>query len=142
MVLYFRSNTMHKRSDLSAYEQTLLEGWEDVYKKSQLTLWLLLALKVKGRHASEIERFVSRATNGTITADTQSVYRALRRLADADVLRFELMPSTSGPDKKVYFLTESGQRLLHEFLRRNIVEVFYKPRIQAVIQGDKLWNKK
>lgn len=133
---------MHKRSKLSEYEQALLEGWEDVYKKSQLTLWLLLALTMKDRHAGEIERFINRATNGTITADTQSVYRALRRLADADVLGFKLVPSDSGPDKKVYHLTESGRRLLDEFLQRNIVDVFYKPQIQAVIKGDRTWTKR
>jgi len=30
---------------MNEYEQQLLDGWEEVFKKGQLTLWIMLALR-------------------------------------------------------------------------------------------------
>lgn len=121
---------------LSGYELTLLAGWEDVFKKSQLTLWLLLALKDSEKHTTQIEQFIHEATDGSIVADTQSMYRALRRLADANMVAYHQVPSDKGPERKVYQLTECGSRVLQEFLDRNIINVFYKPNVQALIRKE------
>ena len=70
---------------LSKYEETLLEGWEDVHKRGQLTLWILLALKDGPKHMQKIKRFISDITSMSISADDKSMYRALRRFADAEI---------------------------------------------------------
>lgn len=118
------------------YEQILLDGWEDVFKKSQLTLWLLLALKDGAKHTAAITAFIERQTLETIAVDTQSMYRALRRLADSDVVSFIQEPSNKGPDRKIYQLTAIGGRLLQKFLERNIINVLYQPDIQALVRKE------
>lgn len=118
---------------LNAYEQTLLVGWEEVHKKSQLSLWILLALKSKQRHMAEIKSFIVSSTNGTLEADDQSMYRALRRFGDAELISFTTKPSKSGPELKVYQLTPSGKKVLKAFLERHITAIFYQPKIQKLI---------
>jgi PadR family transcriptional regulator PadR len=114
---------------LSKYEQTLLDGWEDIYKKSQLTFWILLALEAGDKHMSEIKHFIQKSTNETLTVDDQSMYRALRRFADAELVTAYTKPSQSGPDLKVYTLTETGVRILGAFTKRNIVDIYLNPSI-------------
>src|SRR3990167_1565271 len=115
---------------LSKYEQTLLEGWEEVYKRGLLTLWILLSLKDGSKHMSQIKAFISELTNGLVEADDKSMYRALRRFDEADVVSYTNQPSDSGPDHKVYSLTETGKRITKEFIDRNFGNIFYKPKFK------------
>jgi PadR family transcriptional regulator, regulatory protein PadR len=121
--------------NLDDYEQKLLDGWEDVYKKGQLTLWIMLALKDGDKHMAAIKDFITTATNGTLSADDQSMYRALRRYYDAELVDFTEKPGKSGPDRKVYSLTGVGLHVLQQFLDRNITSVFYTPKIEQLIKG-------
>ncbi len=107
------------------YEQKLLDGWEDVYKKGQLTFWILFALYDKEKHMSQIKEFVTKATNGTQSADDQSMYRALRRFESAELIGFRKVASKSGPDLKLYSLTRTGKNVLRAFTKRNIVGVYF-----------------
>src|SRR5215475_10745581 len=93
------------------YARKLLAGWEDVYKKGQLTLWVLLALKDGPKHMAEIKAFLERATNGTLTVDDQSLYRALRRYDETELADYETAPG-NGPERKVYRLSKLGERVL------------------------------
>jgi DNA-binding PadR family transcriptional regulator len=108
---------------LGTYEQQLLEGWEAVYKKSQLTLWVLLALKDGPKYMAKIKEFIVLRSKGTITADDQSMYRALRRFHDADMVDFREQTS-KGPDRKVYHLTDTGSEVLKAFIGQNISQIF------------------
>ncbi len=119
---------------LSTYEHTLMNGWEEVFKKSQLTLWIMLALKEGPKHMAAIKEFVLKLTNGTLEADDQSMYRALRRYAEAELVVFSSEPGDSGPDRKVYKLTAAGSKVLDAFLERNIRSVFYKPSVVKLIE--------
>lgn len=110
-------------SILDSYEQKLLEGWEDVFKKGQLTLWIMLALKDGAKHMTEIKTFITKATKGTLSADDQSMYRALRRYHDAELIVFKQEPGKSGPDLKVYSLSSIGGKILNEFIDRNILPI-------------------
>lgn len=118
---------------LNRFEQTLVEGWEDIYKKSQLTLWILLALKDGSKHMAEIKSFIAEATNQTIVADDKSMYRALRRFVDTDLLSYTTEPNDKGPDRKLYLLTDSGQAVLSEFVSRNIVDIYFKPSVKSLL---------
>jgi PadR family transcriptional regulator, regulatory protein PadR len=119
---------------LSDYEQTLLSGWEDVYKKAQLTLWLLVALREGEKYMAEIKIFVEQVTHGLISPDDKSMYRALRRLTAGDVIAFRERPAKRGPDHKVYALTPDGTLVLAQFLKRNIIDVYYDPTISKLIK--------
>lgn len=112
------------------YLQTLLEGWETVYKKSQLTLWILLALKDGPKHMAEIKTFIETTTAGQMTSDDKSFYRALRRFDKADLIEYSLKTSKNGPDKKIYKLTELGATILSQFIERNITNIYYNQNIK------------
>lgn len=119
---------------LDDYEEKLLAGWEEVHHKSQLSLWILLALKDGAKYMATIKDFISDATNQQIQPDDKSVYRALRRFRDSDLVSYELQPSSGGPDLKIYSLTETGSKVLKSFLERNITEIFYQPRNRKLIE--------
>lgn len=122
---------------LISYETQLLHGWEDVFKKGQLTLWIMLALKDGAKHTAEIKVFIHKSTNGLLSADDQSMYRALRRYVSADLVSFAMKPSKSGPDLKVYSLTETGLNVLDSFVKRNITGSLLKPNIIRLLEGEK-----
>ncbi len=123
---------------MDTYEQKLLDGWEDVFKKGQLTLWIMLALKDGPKHMADIKAFISAATNGVLSADDKSMYRALRRYHDVALLAFDQEPGKGGPDRKVYRLTKLGLQILDAFTKRNISDVFYAPRIRGLIEREAL----
>jgi len=121
---------------MNDYEKKLLEGWEEVYKKGQLTLWIMLALKNGEKHMAEIKNFIENSTNNSLTADDKSLYRSLRRYYDVEMIDFTNQPSESGPDKKLYRLTDSGRKILERFIERNISSVFYKDQVIKLIKKE------
>jgi PadR family transcriptional regulator PadR len=119
---------------LDDYQQSLLIGWEEIFKKGQLTLWIALALKDGPKHMAEIKDFITRLNNGTTEVDDRSIYRALRRYHKADIVTFKMVPSDNGPERKIYRLSKNGQVLVDAFCKRNIIDVFYKPAIKRLIE--------
>jgi DNA-binding PadR family transcriptional regulator len=107
----------------SNYEETLLEGWESVANKSQLTLWILLALRAGPKQMSDIKKYAKAHTHGVTSADDKSMYRALRRFADADIVTFTKIANKKGPDLKQYAITPTGEYVLQRFIDRNIATV-------------------
>lgn len=101
-------------------KNVLLSGWEEVYKKSQLTLWILLALKDGEKSMQFIKEYILERTNNNIDADDKSMYRALRRFDDADLITAKSAPNPGGPDIKLWRLTETGKWVLENFIERNI----------------------
>ena len=106
----------------------LLAGWEEVYKKSQLTLWMLLALKDGPKSMADIKTFIDDRTAGHIGADDKSMYRALRRFDEADLITSTTAPSSSGPDIKIWRLTDTGVWVLATFIERNIHNLILNPK--------------
>lgn len=117
---------------LDDYEQKLMQGWEDTHKKGQLSLWIFLALRDGAKHMADIKTFISQLTDDAISADDKSMYRALRRFEEADMLTFRNEPSNSGPDLKIYYLTDIGAKVLQAFIDRQI-QLFYKPAVKQLI---------
>lgn len=135
-----RLSTLNRYRDLDdfdKYERELLASWEDVYKKGHLTLWILLALKHGPKHMAQIKNFISAYTNRTLQADDKSMYRALRRYYDTELVDFKQRPGKNGPDLKVYRLTETGKKILERFLSRNIVNVFFTAEVKKLIERSK-----
>ncbi len=120
--------------NLNDYERTLLAGWEEVHKKGQLSLWILLALKDGAKYMGRIKNFIADASNQTILPDDRSMYRALRRFNDSELVEYELMPKTGGPDLKIYQLTLTGEHVLRAFIDRNISSIFYKVANRTLIK--------
>jgi len=116
----------------------LLENWENAYKKGLLTFWLLLLLNDKPHYPYEMDEAVWQISQGTVAADSNSIYRALGRFETMGIVTGQLQESNSGPARKYYQLTETGVELLGRFVERNIL-VFEKPevaeRIDQVLQN-------
>lgn len=116
----------------------LLENWESVYKKGLLTFWLLLLLDEKPCYPYEMSAEVTRLSEGMISADGNSIYRAVSRFEEMGLVASESGESNLGPPRKYYSLTDDGRGLLRMFIERNIL-IFQHPavaeRIQHVMNG-------
>ncbi len=119
---------MSKNNQLSE----LLSAWEETYKKGQLTLWIFLSLKDGKKYVDEIKSFVEEQSNRTMTCESQSLYRNLRKYQHVGVVDFETGEGNKGPERKYYFLTELGLELLNSFIERNI-NLFFNERIKNLI---------
>ncbi len=111
----------------------LLENWESVYKKGLLTFWLLLLLDEKPRYPYEMSAEVMRASQGTLGADDNSIYRAVSRFEEMGLVASEAGASSLGPPRKYYRLTENGRKLLRRFIERNIL-IFQHPEVAERIR--------
>lgn len=126
-------------SDMNLDEiDRLLLNWEEVYKKGLLTFWLLLLLHERAAYAYEINDAVQKISQGTISADNNSIYRALGRFEALGIVTSDLRQSDIGPARKYYGLSEKGVMLLGKFIRRNIL-LFETPlvakRIRTVLKS-------
>ena len=116
----------------------LLNKWEETYKKGLLSFWILLLLYERPSYPYEMSAEVAKISQGTISVDDNSIYRALNRFESVGIVKSELQQSSSGPQRKYYSLTNTGKALLTEFTERNI-QVFETPavseRITKVVQN-------
>jgi PadR family transcriptional regulator PadR len=110
--------------------RTLLDQWESVYKKGLLTFWLLLLLHDRPMYVFEMGQALAGASQGTITADEKSLYRALRRFEAMGLVESTWQPSDVGPRRRYYHLTELGAELLRRFTQRNIL-IFREPAVAS-----------
>jgi PadR family transcriptional regulator, regulatory protein PadR len=116
----------------------LLNKWEEAYKKGLLSFWILLLLYERPSYPYEMSAEVAKISQGTISVDDNSIYRALNRFESVDIVKSELQQSSTGPQRRYYRLTNRGKALLTEFIQRNI-QVFETPsvseRIATVLQN-------
>lgn len=110
----------------------MLSQWEETYKKGLLTFWMLLLLERRSMYAYEMKKAVGDYSQGTVVAEENSIYRALRRFAAAGLVQSEVQPSDVGPPRRYFRLTQVGRELLASFIRRNIL-VFQAPRVAEAI---------
>lgn len=116
----------------------LVADWNDVYKKGQLTLWVLLAVYDGKKYAAQISSFMSEATNGEFEVKEQSLYRALRRFDDMGLVQITLEESpNSGPKRKYFQLTEVGETVVGKFVTLNIAPLL-QPHIMKLLQSAQL----
>jgi PadR family transcriptional regulator PadR len=113
--------------------EDLLTQWEETYKKGLLSFWLLLLLAQRRAYPYEIKAAITAMSRNTLTADENSIYRSLNRLADSGVVCSEVIPSGTGPSRRYFFLTGLGRELLSRFITRNIL-VFEHPDVADLIQ--------
>jgi PadR family transcriptional regulator PadR len=111
----------------------LLEQWEGTYKKGLLSFWILLQLSRRPTYAFEMKALIEQLSQGTISADANSLYRALNRFEGMGLIESRLEPSDSGPARRYYHLAPKGARLLNNFIRRNIL-IFSAPEVSEEIR--------
>lgn len=113
--------------------EVLLTQWEETYKKGLLSFWLLLLLAQRKAYPYEIKGAIAELSQNTISAEENSIYRALKRLTQSGVVDSEVQPSEIGPNRRYFFLTDLGRELLVRFITRNI-QVFQHPEVANLIQ--------
>ncbi len=113
---------------------TLLSTWEKVYKRGLLSFWILLLLQKNKSYAYEMSEKIKELSQGSISVDEKSIYRALRRFEKIMVLESHQVNSDIGPPRKYYSITPLGERLLKTFINRNIL-IFYSPDIRSGIHN-------
>jgi len=115
-------------------EDGLLAQWESNYKKGLLSFWILLLLSERPSYPFEMRALVEHISQGSISADENSLYRALGRFQDVGLVASETRPSSQGPDRRYYALTPKGERLLKRFIERNI-RVFETPAVARRLEA-------
>lgn len=119
-------------------EQLLLR-WEDNYKKGLLSFWLLLLLHERPAYPFETSGLISEISQGSISVDDNSIYRALNRFEEMGIVNSQIQANNAGPDRRYYSLTGKGVLLLRRFIQRNIL-IFQSAetaqKIQAVLAND------
>jgi DNA-binding PadR family transcriptional regulator len=110
----------------------LLNRWEETYKKGLLSFWILLLLSERPSYPYEMSAEVAKISQGTISVDDNSIYRALNRFEAVGIVKSELQQSNSGPQRRYYSLTNKGNTLLTEFIQRNL-QVFETPAVSERI---------
>jgi len=111
----------------------LLSQWEETYKKGLLTFWLLLLLAQRKAYPYEMKNAIVDLSQNTISADENSIYRALNRLAQYGIVESEMRLSETGPNRRYFSLTDDGKELLVRFITRNI-QIFQHPVVAELIQ--------
>ncbi len=122
------------KNDYEATIEKLLGNWEAAYKQGLLSFWILLLLHDRPAYAYEMSELIREISHGSMSAESNSMYRALGRFDDAGILESRLEPSGSGPPRRYYQLTTLGFDLLSRFINRNILQ-FSKPPIVERLVG-------
>ena len=117
----------------------LILKWDESYKKGLLSFWMLMQLQERPSYAFEMNKLIQDLSKGTISAEDNSIYRALNRFEGLEIVSSKLQPSDHGPDRRYYQLTEKGFALLQLFIQRNLM-VFQDPgmvkRFVNILNGD------
>lgn len=121
------------QSGVPEYEQKLLLAWEEVFNRGQLTFWVLLALREGPKHMAAIRDWLGEITSTPLTVEDRSLYRALQRFYDAEMISYQTAPGERGPDRKIYTLSQTGERVLGEFIERNI-KSFLQPKVVRLLK--------
>jgi len=111
----------------------LLETWEGTYKKGLLSFWILLLLDQRPTYAFEMNPLIRELSQNSISADDNSLYRALNRFEQLGLISSQRQPSEVGPARRVYSLTGAGRELLIQFTQRNLL-VFQSPAVAEAIR--------
>jgi DNA-binding PadR family transcriptional regulator len=123
-------------SQSTDHPEEMLQKWEEVYKRGLLSFWLLLLLSQRPFYPREIDQAMAEISLNSISADDNSIYRALSRFEDMGIVSSELQQSELGPPRKYYSLNEKGLKLLAGFIQRNILifeDTNVKEQIRTVL---------
>jgi len=73
---------------------------------------ILAGLLRKPRSGYDLTKWMERETSHFFAIGHSSIYPALARLEREGLVRYEVVPSEQGPERKVYSITEAGREAL------------------------------
>ena len=97
--------------------EKLLKRWGKEFKKGFFSYFILLFLKKKSMYGLEINKKLSDITNKELSYQDSSIYQILKILEKEKMVISEWQKSSSGPQRKYYSITESGNKLLFLFTK-------------------------
>ncbi len=97
--------------------EKLLKRWGKEYKKGFFSYFILLFLKKKSMYGMEINKKLSEITNKELSYQDSNIYQILKILEKEKMVISEWQKSNSGPQRKYYSITESGNKLLYLFTK-------------------------
>lgn len=98
----------------------ILKNWEEIHKQGMLMFWLLTVLQKKAADVDTIQISIQELSQKTFSVTEQSLYRSLRKYLQQGLVDYSLEPSSRGPNKKIWFLTETGELVYKDFVKKNI----------------------
>jgi len=114
-------NSVMKSNRPEPETANLLNKWEETYKKGLLSFWILLQIHQRPSYAFEMNALIEQLSQGSISAEDNSIYRALSRFESMGILSSQVKASDVGPDRRYYHLTDMGIELLRNFVERNLM---------------------
>ena len=125
-----------------AYIEQLVAEWSDVYKKGQLSFWILLSVVDGHKYSSQIAEFMTEVSGGMFEVKEQSLYRALRRFEAMKLVKStEKKALRSGSKRKYYYLTDIGRAVLDRFIRIHI-NPLYASNVKQLINATQVGGVK
>jgi DNA-binding PadR family transcriptional regulator len=94
----------------------------DVASWDERALLLLGVLMMQDQHGYQINEFIERSLCRVTSMKKPTAYALLDRLAGAGYISVHREQAGSRPQRKVYSITQSGQTLFDELLRRNLAD--------------------
>jgi len=81
-------------------------------KMKTLDYVILAGLIRKPRSGYDLTKWMERETSHFFAVGHSSIYPALARMEREGLVRYEVVPSDRGPERKVYSITEAGRKAL------------------------------
>lgn len=98
----------------------ILKNWEEIHKQGMVMFWLLTVLQKKAADVDTIQISIQELSQKTFSVTEQSLYRSLRKYLQQGLVDYWFEPSSRGPNKKIWFLTETGELVYKDFVKKNI----------------------
>lgn len=124
---------MQQLPECDEFELAIVEQWSEIHKRSALVHLIMVGLDEGPKWSADLLAFIEDVTGGAWGVDDRSLYRALRRLEKAQLVRHAKQATAgTGAKRKVFELTGSGQRVLARYEAQTLA---YQARIAATRAG-------
>lgn len=99
--------------ELEEYQTELINKWEELHKKSMVTLLILFALTESPMWSKELEQWLKKTSGWEL--NERSLHRTLKRMAKLGLIQYkEVDAPKTGASRKVYMISESGISFLNQ----------------------------
>ncbi|MBU2601526.1 MAG: PadR family transcriptional regulator [Actinobacteria bacterium] len=80
-----------------------------------------------------IREWMADISTGALTVEDRSLYRALQRFHDSELVKSTSVAGNRGPDRKLYELNPIGERVLSALIERDI-RLLLKPEVVRLLE--------
>lgn len=114
IVCYNKINYI-KESPIKNKTDRTLKIWKREYKKGFTSYMLLLLLMDKHRYGYQLVNDLNHLTGGEVSFEYSGIYQILKNLSGEGYIEFKWKKSEKGPNRKYYYITNNGKKLIKTF---------------------------